>query len=339
MYVAVMGWDGSRGTGCIVGHHLSVNNTDTFTVRVLTCAHAVCLQLPVQVYGIRISGPSGQTGRVVLMDPGLDLALVELSVDSTASILNFQWLPTTADGASDGQLFGQPVLAFGFPTDSYNLCTGLVSCPAGQRFAEENYRHFAASRNVDLTSQHLHYPIPDQQSIMGGQRQYPADGTFNIEHTAQTESGYSGGPLIDADSGQLLGINHSIGVNITFASSSNYINDLLDKADICKDRQFQRRRLEHRPIRLGYEFAYYFDSCSLTDKIIDTDGNASLEPTDEIVELNGQLIESLDHFIQLLDQCPDNQPISLTVLSIEDSQLSQPTKTVRLMPTNGLTSV
>ncbi|XP_054158320.1 uncharacterized protein LOC128956628 [Oppia nitens] len=114
---------------------------------------------------------------------------------------------------------------------------------------------------------------------------------------------------------------------------------LLDKADICKDRQFQRRRLEHRPIRLGVEFAYYFDSCSLTDKIIDTDGNASLEPTDEIVELNGQLIESLDHFIQLLDQCPDNQPVSLTVLSIEDSQLSQPTKIVRLMPTNGLTSV
>ncbi|XP_054158283.1 uncharacterized protein LOC128956585 [Oppia nitens] len=168
MYVAVMGWDGSRGTGCIVGHHhhRSVMNTDTFTVRVLTCAHAVCLQLPVQVYGIRISGPTGQTGRVVLMDPGLDLALVEISVDSAASILNFQWLPTTADGAFDGQLFGQPVLAFGFPTDSYNLCTGLVSCPAGQRFAEENYRHFAAARHVDLTSQHLHYPIPDQQSCV-----------------------------------------------------------------------------------------------------------------------------------------------------------------------------
>ncbi|XP_054158285.1 uncharacterized protein LOC128956587 [Oppia nitens] len=326
------------GTGCIV---VVAANTGAAAgggggsyVRVLTCAHLCDSQLPVKVLGSRISR-TGIQGRVVYADPQLDMAVVDIPVDNTVA-RNIAVYQFTDDSLLPD--YGSPVVAFGFPTNGYNLCSGIVSCPAGKLYANQDYKHFTG-HIVDDQQQQPHLPDP---SIVGAGRVggiYPP-GTVDIQHSAPTESGYSGGPLIDADSGQLLGINHAVGELVTFASSSNYINDLLKKADICKDSQFQRRRSEHRPIRLGVELAFYSNSCSVTDKIFNFRGNASLEPTDQIVQLNGQMIDSLDYFRELLDKCPDNQPISLLALSIipDTNDDQQPYKTIRLIQT-GLTYV
>ncbi|XP_054158318.1 uncharacterized protein LOC128956626 [Oppia nitens] len=328
MYVAISFENPDTGivseqTGCIV-YSEPGGSEQQQVVRVVTCCHGVHQQLVVNCYGSRI-GRSGETGRVVYVDPRVDMALIELRVAVVISkkpnkqILVFQLNPLIPG-------FGSSVMVFGFPTTSYQLCSGIVSCPA------------AISYNMETSYAMMTIPEPPAGYSGGYASVYPA-GRADIQHTAPICSGYSGGPLIDGDTGQLIGINHSIGSGIACAYSSSYISDFLKNADTCMDRQFNRRLTEHREIRLGYQIRYILNAYCLVKKIMDTGANAELKPTDLIVKLNGQPIESLDHFVQVLDHCPNNLDIPVQLKSLIPNQsANRPEKIIQLMPT-GLTYV
>ncbi|XP_054158321.1 uncharacterized protein LOC128956629 [Oppia nitens] len=107
------------------------------------------------------------------------------------------------------------------------------------------------------------------------------------------------------------------------------------RADISKKRQFQRRLAEHREIRLGYHITYTNSFMCLTAKIMDTDGNFELDSNYQICKLNGQSIVSMDHLVGLLADCPNNQPINLSVRLIDDETalVYESDKTIQLMST------
>ncbi|XP_054158280.1 uncharacterized protein LOC128956582 [Oppia nitens] len=345
MYVAISCQFGNREdretrqTGCIVQSH-TVQGLGC-RVRVVSCAHGVYDNLQVRAYGTRLGlADDGQLGRVVYMDPRLDMALIELRVVANQQqqqqpILNIPAFQLTAESLPE---FADPVLAIGFPTGRNNLCTGIVCCPLG--LPDPNDRHFTAAL-PSTTSPDDHHQ--HRASVVG------QPGTVDIVHSAPIQRGYSGGPLLSTNtaSGQLIGINHAICIDIGHAFSSNYISDFLKSADTYKQREFHRRRSEHRPIRLGYQFVYNLNSnCCLADKIVDTGAsrNGSLKPGDQIVRLNGQPIESMVHLLRLLDNCPNNQPISVSVISRLEAS-SQPLdgrqsadKSIQLLAT-GLTYV
>ncbi|XP_054158287.1 uncharacterized protein LOC128956590 [Oppia nitens] len=295
-----------RATGCIVDvvtvSRGSGQTGTTIRLRLITTAHGQAIGLPVKLVGIRL--PYQQPARVAYVNTGLEMALIECQLTTHKQVPAFDWQTATE---SLRQLFGHEVMALGFPDGGYQLCTGLVNCPQSLMTDDYNLNYITFRE--------------------------PAEP--NVEHTTPIYHGFSGGPLIDLLNGQLVGINFGAVRSQRIAVSVDNIQHFMESADTYKHRQLTRRLAEHRDLILGCEIDWDIDCLIITNKFVDYEGNRSLDTDDLIDTVNGQPMDSVDQFAELVDQClASNQP-TLTIKGTKQvgPGMSSFTAIVNLIPT------
>ncbi|XP_054155564.1 serine protease HTRA1-like [Oppia nitens] len=216
-----------RGSGCIV-------SVDDLTANVVTNYHLV--ETVNKIVDIIGNGWS-LLGRVVYVDPKLDLALIKFTNNNKNLITNYQILQSFPS-------FGDHMLSLGYATNDYNLCTGIIISPASVYLTDHNMSYFYSC----------------------------SPGMVYIEHCVPIYSGFSGGPLIDVSNGQLCCMNCIVeNGSQRFAISGDYINKFLENAHLFRESQQLRRLSEHRAIRLGMHFKWQSRGCYIVTKFLNFD--------------------------------------------------------------------
>ncbi|XP_054165131.1 serine endoprotease DegS-like [Oppia nitens] len=267
---------GVLGTGCLIDYKGQ-------TV-VLTNEHVVQNQWLALV---TLNDSSGDYlfGEIIYADHIHDLALISVDFEGTNATIF-----TVANTLPE---FGDPVITLGYRSayPAYNIGYGVVTCPQSLSLHSEAKLYGIHDISVD----------PDVPLI---------------ETTAAQYHGFSGGPLVDK-MGQLLGINTISRWKYThhYSSASTHIDKFIEKAIQFGNNELQRRDREHQVLRLGLclKWSSRQKGCTVIDKLIETNENSNINVFDTIVEINGKPIESLNHFIDELDNCVDNTDINVKI--------------------------
>ncbi|XP_054156281.1 serine protease HTRA1-like [Oppia nitens] len=318
--------DQSIGTGCVVSSY------DGFVV---TCAHVVEDQRDaIVLYDLTGYGQGWRWARVVYLEPHHDLALLEISYDSTIGDQLWNKL-NNFDICRETVNFGDNIVCLGYPMDDrLSIATGYIACP--QR----------------VQPNHMGYIY------------VPMDCSDQIENRIGLTYGFSGGPVIN-ENGQLVGIHHStFNLFRHLSTSSTIVPELMINANNFSRKQrklihngkrdVSRRRRRHtfdgQPFgrQLGLEICwynsanikYYKKHCRLDGRRLrsrnvylngngifvyqffnDTQGNIYLHDFDVIIKINGKPVESIDDLSRALvmiasssDGDSDGDTIRLTII-------------------------
>jgi S1-C subfamily serine protease len=223
------------------------------------------------------------SARIVGEDPSTDLAVIRAEGTD---------LPFTAMGNSGALRVGQLVIAIGNPFGfESTVSTGVVS---------------ALGRALRARDGRLIENI--------------------IQHTAPLNPGNSGGALVDSR-GRLAGINTAviaIAEGIGFSIPSNtarwVVSELLTHGRVR--RAFLGITARSRPLGRR-QSRYHHLSSDQAVEVISVEpgtpaGKAGIHSGDFIVELNEQVIDSVDTLHRLLTEIPLQEPVTLTILRWTD---------------------
>lgn len=185
--------------------------------------------IPGEVEGDVIKAMSGISATVVNADPylGRDLAILKVELSNT---------PSLPIGNSDDLEIGDEVYALGYPG--------------------------AATFKPQLSSATALTPYVTQGVVSA--KRLTQQGTFAIQHSASTNHGYSGGPLLDGNGG-VVGVNDVGGIselgleaaNFNFAVASNALRDFLGENNVTN--ALGNATLQYRN-GLAYYFAKMYES-------------------------------------------------------------------------------
>ncbi|CAG2108982.1 unnamed protein product [Medioppia subpectinata] len=231
-------------------------------------------------------------GRVVYVDPGVELALIRLFTVKPGVLRPLPLTDTNTDPKC-----GQTVVAFGCSTLDQSFITGVIA--SVDRVESHTSQGSHAYFQVMLNADHKH-----------------------IQHSATISDGYSGGPVVDT-SGRLIGIS----LNTSIRSDGIFFAAFA--ADIIA---FVKRGLEYetRDRDMKYSFANrkslgvvlykdmnasnkVFKVCKFTPFNAFNNLENGLQINDYIMKINGKPFHRLYQLTDAIDAHKPNEKLILTV--------------------------
>ncbi|XP_054157173.1 uncharacterized protein LOC128955525 [Oppia nitens] len=269
---------GSIGTGIIVNFH---NTPLIVTNEHVTDGHHI-----VYVKCNHELVNETRVGLVVYRNPELDLALIYVSSLRIGPMVG----GCTMESVTELE-FGDEVISLGFGQNDPNVIN-------------MGYGHVVCTDSLTPP------PDPDPVDVNRNSRY--------VKHTAGQYPGFSGGPTVNL-SGKLVAVNSVGNLTNDFKYSihaSNLIENFVGNGPEFHTQQIARREREHS-LRLGLTLQwcpyYGLNGVMVYEKFCLTQGNQNLNRLDIIVEINGQQIRSLDHFMYEISRFPDNNNIPVLI--------------------------
>jgi len=255
-------------------------------------------------------------------DDIVDVAVLKIIPEETDDSNNSNHimadLPVAQLGNSDQIEVGQFVTAIGSPGGLDNTCTigivsGLKRCPKV-------------------------VGIPDKLGVLD-----------YIQTDAAINQGNSGGPLVDVESGNIVGINTCIRANMEGTSFAIPINKVMGIVDDLSDgKHISHGYLGVHMSTMNPTLARYCNKVRQSSrKIPEKEGvmiekvfrnspaqEGGLKKFDFVTEIGGQRVEKADDAHVIIDRAPIGEELSIKVMRVEEkSSTSAPTEiTVQVKP-------
>mmetsp|Transcript_21286 Transcript_21286/g.44623 ORF Transcript_21286/g.44623 Transcript_21286/m.44623 type:complete len:981 (-) Transcript_21286:1345-4287(-) len=250
-------------------------------------------------------------------DDIVDVAVLQIVPDMDSDGFGVDVLdniPVAELGDSDYMEVGQFVVAVGSPGGLDNTCTigivsGLKRCPKV-------------------------VGIPDKTGVLD-----------YIQTDAAINQGNSGGPLVDVESGKIVGINTCIRANMEGTSFAIPINKVMGVVqDLSEGKQITHGYLGVHMSTMSPSLARYYNKLQQNRKIPEREGvmiekvfknspaqEGGLKKFDFVIEIEGRPVEKADDAHVIIDRAPIGEELSMTILR-ENTELVIKVKPEDLSP-------